>query len=98
VLTGAADVLDVLGLRPAAVAVLKDVPFQNAAWLLEMVDGTRVVLRRYHARATLADLAYEHAVLRYLAEAGWASVPAGAPSTALSRFTLASTGTRASKG
>jgi Ser/Thr protein kinase RdoA (MazF antagonist) len=72
VLTGAAaDVLDVLGLRPAAVAVLKDVPFQNAAWLLEMADGTRVVLRRYHARATLADLAYEHAVLRYLAEAGW---------------------------
>ena len=66
----AVGVLDQLGVRPGTITVLKDVPAQNGSWLVE-ADGERVVLRRYHASATEADLAYEHAVLRHLAGAGW---------------------------
>jgi Ser/Thr protein kinase RdoA (MazF antagonist) len=65
-----AGVLDLLGLRPRRVACQKDVPLGNASWLVE-VRGGRLVLRRYHAGATPQDLSYEHAVLRYLAGAGW---------------------------
>ena len=68
---GVVGVLDVLGLKPREITVLKDVPLENGSWLLEMVDGGRVVLRRYHAHATVPDLSYEHEVLSYLAGAGW---------------------------
>jgi Ser/Thr protein kinase RdoA (MazF antagonist) len=64
-------VLVLLGLRPHRITVLKDVPFANGSWLLEMPGNGRLVLRRYHDRATPADLTYEHTVLRYLANAGW---------------------------
>lgn len=68
-----------LGLRPQMVTCLKDVPLGNASWLVE-VGGGRLVLRRYHAGATPQDLAYEHAVLRHLAGAGWVvPEPAGDP-------------------
>ncbi len=63
-----ARVLELVGAQPTDVVVLKDLPEQNASWLI----GTSLVLRRYHHRATPADLGYEHAVLRYLADAGWA--------------------------
>jgi Ser/Thr protein kinase RdoA (MazF antagonist) len=67
-------VLELVGVRTADVVVLKDVPEQNASWLV----GPRLVLRRYHSGATAADLAYEHEVLRHLADAGWAvPVPVG---------------------
>ncbi len=73
-----ARVLGVLGLQPDRITALKDVPAQNGSWLLEMPDGRRLVLRRYHARAALQELSYEHSVLRYLARAGWiVSVPVG---------------------
>jgi Ser/Thr protein kinase RdoA (MazF antagonist) len=67
-----ARVLGLLGLRPASVVALKDIPLENASWLADTIDGTRLVLRRYHARATEPDLAYEHAVLGQLARSGWA--------------------------
>jgi Phosphotransferase enzyme family len=72
--SGPADVLGVLGvlgLQARTMTVLKDVPLHNASWLVQLTDGGRVVLRRYHARATAASISYEHAVLRYLADAGW---------------------------
>jgi Ser/Thr protein kinase RdoA (MazF antagonist) len=61
-------VLQLVGAPAADVVVLKDIPEQNASWLI----GSGLVLRRYHSGATAADLAYEHAVLRHLADAGWA--------------------------
>jgi len=64
-------VVDALGLKPCRIITLKDIPLQNGSWLLEMADRRRVVLRRYHALATLPDLCYEHEVLGYLARAGW---------------------------
>jgi Ser/Thr protein kinase RdoA (MazF antagonist) len=64
-------VLDLAGLHAADVAVLKDIPGQNASWLVGAPGRARLVLRRYHRGATLADLGYEHAVLRHLADAGW---------------------------
>jgi Ser/Thr protein kinase RdoA (MazF antagonist) len=64
-------VLDTLGLKPCRVVTLKNIALQNGSWLLETADGGRVVLRRYHALATLADLYYEHEVLGYLVRAGW---------------------------
>ena len=71
-LTGAvACVLDVLGVRPGRITVLKDVPPGNGSWLVELPGGQRAVLRRYHLGASPADLGYEHAVLGYLAGAGW---------------------------
>jgi Ser/Thr protein kinase RdoA (MazF antagonist) len=63
-----ARVLDLVGVHTADVRALKDIPRQNASWLI----GTRLVLRRYHHGATPADLGYEHEVLRYPADAGWA--------------------------
>jgi Ser/Thr protein kinase RdoA (MazF antagonist) len=71
-----AGVLDALGLHARGIAVLKDVPGENGSWLVELAERERagaqpIVLRRYHDRATLADLAYEHSVLHYLAGAGW---------------------------
>jgi Ser/Thr protein kinase RdoA (MazF antagonist) len=72
-LTGAvACVLDVLGVRPGRITVLKDVPPGNGSWLVELPSGRRAVLRRYHPGASPEDLGYEHAVLGYLADAGWA--------------------------
>jgi Ser/Thr protein kinase RdoA (MazF antagonist) len=65
-------VLGALGVAAGTVAVLKDVPGGNASWLAGTADRERRVLRRYHAGATIDDLAYEHAVLRHLAAAGWA--------------------------
>ncbi len=64
-------VLELVGAHAADVVTLKDIPEQNASWLIGTPRQARLVLRRYHHRATEADLAYEHAVLRYLAEAGW---------------------------
>jgi len=70
--TGAlAGVLDVMGVRPARMAVLKDAPLGNGNWLVEMPGGQRAVLRRYYPGASPQDLAYEHAVLDHLATAGW---------------------------
>lgn len=69
--TPPAPVLARLGLRPGSIRTLKDVPGENASWLTQTATGQRVVLRRYHAGATVADLAYEHAVLRFLGQAGW---------------------------
>src|ERR1700722_18953032 len=66
-----AGVLDALAVRPGRIAVLKDVPLGNGNWLVEMPDGVRAVLRRYHPGAGQEDLAYEHAVLGHLAAAGW---------------------------
>jgi Ser/Thr protein kinase RdoA (MazF antagonist) len=68
-------VLELLGARPGSVVTLKDVPGENGSWLATTGDGRRVVLRRYHFRATEADLAYEHAVLTYLSDRDWV-VPA----------------------
>jgi homoserine kinase type II len=64
-------VLDRLGLYRHGITVLKDVPGGNGNWLVEAPVRGQAVLRRYHARATPADLSYEHSVLRYLAGAGW---------------------------
>jgi Ser/Thr protein kinase RdoA (MazF antagonist) len=67
-------VLELVGAHAADLVVLKDVPEQNASWLV----GAALVLRRYHRGATAADLGYEHAVLRYLSDAGWVvPVPVG---------------------
>jgi homoserine kinase type II len=66
------DVIDLLGMRSRRITTLKDVPLENASWLVETVGGESFVLRRYHARATPEDLAYEHAVLRHLSNLGWA--------------------------
>jgi len=68
---GPAEVLALLGLQARTVTILKDVPLQNASWLVTLTDGRRVVMRRYYARATAASVSYEHAVLRYLADEGW---------------------------
>jgi|HubBroStandDraft_5_1064220.scaffolds.fasta_scaffold00122_15 Ser/Thr protein kinase RdoA (MazF antagonist) len=67
-----ARLLSRLGLRPASVVAMKDVPLENSSWLAQTRSGERCALRRYHAGATAADLQYEHAVLRYLAGTGWA--------------------------
>jgi len=67
--------LSLLGVRPGRVVALSDVPLGNANWLVETADGQRLVLRGYHFRTTPEDLAYEHAVLGYLAGLGWV-VPA----------------------
>jgi len=77
----ALEALEALGVRDARVTVLKDVPSENASWLVERPGGRPEVLRRY-AQATEEDLAYEHQVLRHLAAAGWV-VPV--PVSALAR-------------
>ena len=69
--------LNLLGVRPRRVVVLRDVPLGNGNWLVETAAAERFVLRRYHPQATREDLAYEHAVLGYLAGLGWV-VPARA--------------------
>jgi Ser/Thr protein kinase RdoA (MazF antagonist) len=69
------QVLNLMGLRPGRIVALKDVPLGNGNWLIETAGGQRFVLRRYHPQTTQEDLAYEHAVLGYLASAGWV-VPA----------------------
>ena len=66
-----ASVLELLAVRPDRVSVLKDVPSGNGNWLVEMRGGQRSVLRGYHPGASREDLAYEHAVIRHLAAAGW---------------------------
>jgi homoserine kinase type II len=66
-----ARVLDLLGLRPHEVTLLRDVPSGNGNWLVGTPDGRRLVLRRYRPGATARDLSYEHTVLRHLATAGW---------------------------
>jgi Ser/Thr protein kinase RdoA (MazF antagonist) len=72
--------LNLLGVRPGRVVALSDVPLGNANWLVETVGGQRSVLRRYHFRTTPEDLAYEHAVLGYLAGLGWVvPAPLGEP-------------------
>jgi homoserine kinase type II len=65
------EIFELLGVRPARVHTFKDLPSENSSWLIESAGGTPVVLRRYHRRATKADLDYEHKVLRHLSEAGW---------------------------
>jgi len=75
-----ARVLDLLGLQPRRIIVLKDVPAGNGNWLAEIRGGERIVLRRYHDQATSEDLSYEHSVLRFLAAGGWVvPVPVGEP-------------------
>jgi len=71
-LTGpAARALAALGVPRGHTTVLKDVPLENASWLVTTPAGARRVLRRYHAWTSQEDLAYEHAVLRHLARSGW---------------------------
>ena len=70
-----AEVLELLDVRPRRVVEIRDVPLGNGNWLVETAAGPPFVLRRYHASTTQQDLAYEYAVLDYLASAGWA-VPA----------------------
>jgi homoserine kinase type II len=65
------DVLDLLGYGPRRISTLKDLPFENASWLVEVAGDQRFVLRRYHDRATFEDLAYEHSVLGHLGALGW---------------------------
>ncbi len=65
------DVLHLLGVRPRSVSTLKDLPPGNGSWLVDTGGGERIVLRRYHDRATAEDLDYEHRVLRHLAQSGW---------------------------
>src|SRR6201996_3667395 len=75
-----APVLDLLGVRPRRLTAVSDVPRGNANWLVETAAGERLVLRRYAAGVTQPELAYEHAVLRHVAAAGWTvPAPAGAP-------------------
>jgi Ser/Thr protein kinase RdoA (MazF antagonist) len=69
------QVLELMGVLPSRVVVLKDVPLGNGNWLVETAAAERFVLRRYHPQATQQDLAYEQAVLGYLADVGWV-VPA----------------------
>jgi Ser/Thr protein kinase RdoA (MazF antagonist) len=64
-------VLTALGVDTRPVVKLSDVPDGNANWLISGDSGL-LVLRRHHGEATLAGLAWEHAVLRHLAAAGWA--------------------------
>jgi Ser/Thr protein kinase RdoA (MazF antagonist) len=72
--------LDQIGVRPVRVVTLKETLLGNSNWLVDTTAGDRLVLRRYCDGATPEDLAYEHAVLRYLAELGWAvPAPAGDP-------------------
>lgn len=63
--------LQLLGVRPARVRALTDIPRGNGNWLVEAADGELLVLRRYQPETRPEDLAYEHAVLRHVAEAGW---------------------------
>ena len=63
--------LSQLDVRPRRVVALSDVPRGNANWLVETADPEPFVLRRYHPQATREELAYEHAVLGYLAGLGW---------------------------
>jgi Ser/Thr protein kinase RdoA (MazF antagonist) len=65
------QVLEMLGVQPRRVAVIKDVPLGNGNWLAETAGGRRLVVRRYHALTTHQDLGYEHAVLAHLARSGW---------------------------
>lgn len=65
------DVLDALGVGLRTVTTLKDVPFENGSWLVESHGGTPFVMRRYHDRATPAELTYEHEVLLHLSQLGW---------------------------
>jgi len=64
-------VLELLGLPPARVIVLRDVPAGNGNWLVERPGQPPVVLRRYRDGSIRPALLYEHAVLRHLASAGW---------------------------
>jgi len=66
-----ADVLTLLGVRPSRVRPLADVPLGNGNWLVETDGGEPSVLRRYHPETAPEDLRYEHAVLAYVAGAGW---------------------------
>jgi len=66
-----ARVLEQLGLAYRGVAALSDAPSGNGNWLVETASEEPVVLRRYRAPATVADLGYEHDVLRHLDAAGW---------------------------
>ena len=51
----------------------------NSVWRID-VDSEPLILRRYHSRATLDDVLYEHAVLAHVAAAGWTvPVPVTAP-------------------
>lgn len=72
------EVLILLNLGVRQVRTLKDLPSENGSWLVDTLDGVRVVLRRYHDQSTAEDLAYEHAVLRHLSSIGWVvPVPIG---------------------
>jgi Ser/Thr protein kinase RdoA (MazF antagonist) len=66
-----ARVLELLGVHPGAVSLLKDEPSGNGNWLVALPGRGRVVLRRYHPGAGPAEIAYEHAVLGHLAAGGW---------------------------
>jgi hypothetical protein len=73
-----AAVLAALGADRREVTGPSDVPDGNANWLISGDSGQRLVLRRHHVEATPAGLAWEHAVLRHLAELarlGWPLSP-----------------------
>ena len=66
-------VLDVLAVPVRRVEPVGDGhgTVHNANWHVWPTRGPRCVLRRYHVRASADELAYEHAVIRHLAQAGW---------------------------
>ncbi len=68
------EVLRELGVEARGVEPLQVDVDGNSVWRVD-VDGGPLVLRRYHARASLEDVLYEHAVLAHVAAAGW-TVPA----------------------
>lgn len=65
------DVAGQLGVPARQLEALKVVEDGNSSWRLETDDGRTLVLRRYHRRATPADVSYEHTVLRHAAASGW---------------------------
>ena len=70
----AAAIVEVFGVKAPRVEPLQLEVDGNCVWRVD-VDGGPLVLRRYHSRATLEDVVYEHAVLAHVAAAGW-TVPA----------------------
>lgn len=65
------EVLLLLSVQARQIEPLKVGEHGNSSWRVEDEDGRTLVLRRYHDRATVEDVLYEHAVLRYLAGTGW---------------------------
>lgn len=66
------EVLALLSVQARQIEPLKVVEHGNSSWRVEDENGHPLVLRRYHDRSSVEDVLYEHAVIKYLAGAGWA--------------------------